>query len=208
MQQALSTNFFGHLRVIKGALPTMRAQKSGTIVLISSVYSMFPLPAYSAYSCPKAASDMLYETLKYEVGAFGIRTLVLNAGMYQTSVILNSPTPAAGFGQPYLEETLVGRALGLAGTFVEHPEDTIAGDPAKFGDCVVDLVDGTGHGKGLEKQSRVVMGRDSVEMIEKKLKWLTAEVEGSRKIAGAADYEGRSKARGNLLLADLVDYDG
>lgn len=36
MQDQMNTNFYGPIRVLKGVLPALRAQRSGTVVNISS----------------------------------------------------------------------------------------------------------------------------------------------------------------------------
>lgn len=42
MLAAFNTNFWGPIRVLKGALPSMRARKSGTIIYIGSIFGFYP----------------------------------------------------------------------------------------------------------------------------------------------------------------------
>jgi len=168
----------------------MRKQKSGTIVYIGSIYSIYPCPAGAAYNCTKAASDIMYETLKTEVAPFGIRTLVINTGMYRTGILNHVPMPAAGFGKHYLEQTPIGDCLGAVQQIMADPEAAIAGDPEMYGQRVVEMVDGTGIAADLTKQARVFMGRDSVDLAQRKIDLLQEELDASRQIAGSADYEG------------------
>ena len=49
------TNFFGPLAVIKAVLPTMRQQKSGLIINITSIAGYMGLPFRGVYSASKAA---------------------------------------------------------------------------------------------------------------------------------------------------------
>lgn len=53
----MNTNFYGPIRIIKAVLPKMRAQKSGTIVNISSIAALDPLPSCALYSASKAAFE-------------------------------------------------------------------------------------------------------------------------------------------------------
>jgi short-subunit dehydrogenase len=50
-------NFFGPLKVIRGALPTLRSQKSGCIVNITSVAAFDGLPTCSLYARSKFALE-------------------------------------------------------------------------------------------------------------------------------------------------------
>ena len=55
----LNVNFFGALHCIQAVLPTMRAQKSGHIVNISSVAAPIAIPFQAFYSATKSATNSL-----------------------------------------------------------------------------------------------------------------------------------------------------
>ena len=57
IQTQFSTNVFGPVRVLKGALPFMRARKSGTIVNISSSAGLDGLPTCAMYAGSKFALE-------------------------------------------------------------------------------------------------------------------------------------------------------
>jgi len=122
---------------------------------------------------------MMYETLKTEIAPFGIRTLVINAGIYRTAVLEHSVLPAAGFGKHYVEQTPIGDCLGAVQQIMANPEAAIAGNPVLFGQRVVDMVDSTGLAADLTKQARVFMGRDSLDLAQKKIDLLQQELHAS-----------------------------
>ncbi|KAJ9663045.1 hypothetical protein H2198_001037 [Neophaeococcomyces mojaviensis] len=191
MQAAISTQYLGPIRVLKGALPTLRTQNAGTIVLNSGIFGLYPCPAGALYNSSKAAIDMVYETLKLELAPFNIRTITINAGLQRTGILTNGPMPKNGIGQHYLEKTPVGAMLGIVGGIAQDPGQ-MPGDPTKFGDRVVEIVDGTGYGKGLEKVARFIFGRDGLQLAAKKLEVLGEEVKASQKIALSIDVDGCS----------------
>ncbi len=79
------TNFYGLIRTTQAILPTMRRQKSGIIVNISSGAGRFGYPLGSAYVSTKFAIEGLSESLSFEVEPFGIRVILIEPGMIKTN---------------------------------------------------------------------------------------------------------------------------
>jgi len=79
------TNFFGLIRVTQAVLPTMRRQKSGTIINISSGAGRFGFPSGSAYVSTKFAVEGLSESISYELEPFGIKVVLVEPGVIRTN---------------------------------------------------------------------------------------------------------------------------
>ena len=79
------TNVFGLIRTSQAVLPTMRRQKSGTIVNISSGAGRFGLPGASAYVSTKFAVEGLSESMSYELEPFGIKVVIVEPGVIRTN---------------------------------------------------------------------------------------------------------------------------
>jgi NAD(P)-dependent dehydrogenase (short-subunit alcohol dehydrogenase family) len=82
--EQMDVNFLGTLRVVRAALPQMRAQGSGLIVCISSVAGWVPVPFQAAYSASKYAMEALVQALRMEAGPFGVRTTLIEPGDTRT----------------------------------------------------------------------------------------------------------------------------
>lgn len=204
MQAAYSTNFWGPIRVLKGALPSMRARKSGTIIYIGSIFGFYPCPAGSMYASAKAASDMLQSCLGLELAPFNIRTINIVAGLYRTNVLTNSTQPASGFSADYLSSGgVLPEILGTMGKILQDPETNMPGDPKKFAERIVDVVDGTGLAEGHEKCFNFLFGRDAVKMAEQKMEWLAKDFKATREIAYSTDFEGNT-SDGVAVLSDMI----
>ncbi|HEY6885998.1 MAG TPA: SDR family oxidoreductase [Nitrososphaeraceae archaeon] len=80
------TNVFGLIRTTQAVLPTMRNQKSGIIVNISSAAGRFGYPAGSAYVSTKFAVEGLSESMSYELEPFGIKVVVVEPGVIRTNI--------------------------------------------------------------------------------------------------------------------------
>ncbi len=79
------TNLFGLVRVIQAVLPTMRKQRSGRILNLSSGAGLFGYPGGSAYVSSKFAVEGLSESVAYELEPFGIRVILIEPGFVQTN---------------------------------------------------------------------------------------------------------------------------
>jgi NAD(P)-dependent dehydrogenase (short-subunit alcohol dehydrogenase family) len=80
----LETNFFGAVRVLAQALPAMRSQGAGRIVLVSSIGGIVALPFQAFYSASKFAMEGYGEALAYEVAPFGIHVTLVEPGNVRT----------------------------------------------------------------------------------------------------------------------------
>lgn len=76
----LNVNVIGMARCVQAALPHMREQGSGHIVLFSSLNGLFSIPFQGAYSATKHAVEAYAEALSQETYSFGIRVTVVEPG--------------------------------------------------------------------------------------------------------------------------------
>jgi NAD(P)-dependent dehydrogenase (short-subunit alcohol dehydrogenase family) len=81
------TNVFGLIRTTQAVLPTMRRQKSGIIVNISSGAGRFGFPGGSAYVSTKFAVEGLSESISYELEPFGIKVVIVEPGVIRTNFV-------------------------------------------------------------------------------------------------------------------------
>lgn len=80
----MDTNFMGVVNCVNAVLPQMRAQKGGTIITISSIGGLIGLPFQGYYSASKFAVEGYSESLRLEVGPFGIKVVVIRPGDFST----------------------------------------------------------------------------------------------------------------------------
>ena len=74
------TNTIGPLRVVQGVAAGWRARGSGVVVNVSSIQGRVATPLEGPYSSSKFALESLSETLRYELGHFGIRVVLVEPG--------------------------------------------------------------------------------------------------------------------------------
>jgi NAD(P)-dependent dehydrogenase (short-subunit alcohol dehydrogenase family) len=88
-REQFDVNFLGVLRVCRAVLPLMRERRSGYIVNISSIGGLVAIPYQGLYSASKFALEGLSESLRLEVGRFGVHVVLIEPGDHRTGLTGN-----------------------------------------------------------------------------------------------------------------------
>jgi len=86
LRQQFETNFFGHVALTKAVLPVMRQQRSGHIIMVSSISGLHGAFSVSTYAASKFALEGWSESLRLEVNALGIKVVLVEPGAYKTDI--------------------------------------------------------------------------------------------------------------------------
>ena len=98
-RKIMEINYFGNIALTKAVLPYMRKQKSGHIIVISSIAGKFGFYLRSAYSASKHALQGFYESLLLEEEKNNIHVTLAYPGKINTEIsvsALNSSGEAHG----------------------------------------------------------------------------------------------------------------
>ena len=101
-RRQFEVNVFGLGRLTQLVLPHMRAQRSGTIINISSMGGRLTTPLGGWYHATKYAVEALSDALRMETAPFGIDVVVIEPGGIRTEW--------SGIAADHLEETAEGSA--------------------------------------------------------------------------------------------------
>jgi NAD(P)-dependent dehydrogenase (short-subunit alcohol dehydrogenase family) len=82
----LDTNFFGQVAVTKAVLPTMRKQRSGHVIMVSSILGLIGQPMVSSYCASKHALEGWAEALRIELRSLGVKVVLVEPGAYKTDI--------------------------------------------------------------------------------------------------------------------------
>ena len=178
----IETNLFGPLNVTRVLLPTLRAQRSGLIVTISSTGGIAGQAFVSAYSAAKFGIEGWMESLAQEIAPFGIRTMLVEPGFFRTELLTDQstvwPEPSIDDYAEKTRETVAGwkKMNGLQG-----------GDPAKLAKALVQLA------TLAEPPRRWPAGADAVETFEKKARELLDEASAHRALSASLAHDDAGK---------------
>jgi len=86
LRQQFETNFFGHVALTKAVLPMMRQQRSGHIIMVSSISGLHGAFSVSSYAASKFALEGWSESLRLEVNALGVKVVLVEPGAYKTDI--------------------------------------------------------------------------------------------------------------------------
>ncbi len=86
IRQQFETNFFGHVAMTQAVLPVMRKQRSGHIIMTSSISGLVGQPVVSSYSASKFALEGWSEVLRIETHSLGIRVVLVEPGAFKTDI--------------------------------------------------------------------------------------------------------------------------
>ena len=95
------TNFFGQVAMTQAAIPVMRRQRSGHIIMVSSIAGLHGTMTLSSYSASKHALEGWTESLRLEVNSLGIKVVLVEPGSFQTDIW----TRGAVMGEKATKET-------------------------------------------------------------------------------------------------------
>jgi NAD(P)-dependent dehydrogenase (short-subunit alcohol dehydrogenase family) len=148
----IETNLFGVVNVTRAALPVLRAQRSGVFVQFSSIGGRVGgTPGLGSYQTAKFGVEGFSEVLANEVGAFGLKVIIVEPGGFRTdwmgpSMTMHEPGPDYRGALEFMHE--------MRRSFNGNEP----GDPARAARIIIDVV------QSPEPPRRLLLGSDAVEL--------------------------------------------
>jgi len=99
-QKLYEVNVLSNHAILEILLPIFKAQKSGKIVFISSISSLFSMPSAKIYSSSKRALNAYAEGIRYKYNRYGIKVINILPGFIKSPL-----TDKNEFAMPFILET-------------------------------------------------------------------------------------------------------
>lgn len=87
LEESFFVNAFGKAFPIVRAWPIFKRQRSGRVVIVSTIGTIDPFPGFFAYAASKAALDSLTRSCHTEGARRGIRAFCVNPGAVETPLL-------------------------------------------------------------------------------------------------------------------------
>lgn len=174
----MDLNLVGPLRLIRAALPGMRARGTGTVVNISSLGGFAGSAGNGVYGATKFALEGLSEALSAEVAPWGIRVLVIEPGFFRTDFL-------SGESIRHAEETIADYDA-ILNRSVTRMDGQQPGDPAKAAAAIVEAVTAD------KPPFRLPLGHDAIDRVETKLRFVSDELETWRSVSMSTGFASSS----------------
>jgi NAD(P)-dependent dehydrogenase (short-subunit alcohol dehydrogenase family) len=169
----MDTNFFGPLNVTRAILPTMREQRSGHIITISSVAGLIGQEFTAAYAASKFALEGWMESLRHDVAPYGITTTIVEPGFFRTELLVEGASSI----WPELSIPDYADRTEQTITMWKSMNGKQGGDPAKLADALVIIA------AMEEPPLRFAAGADAVGAVEGKAQELLAQADAHRELS-------------------------
>lgn len=174
-RRQIETNLFGSIIVTKAAVPLLRRQGRGRIIMLSSVGGRIGAPGRAAYSAAKWGVEGFSEALALEMALIGVRVTILEPGGFRTDFAGSSTKLDPG--RPEYAAVVAAQAERQAEYSGRQP-----GDPARAAQAILTLAD-------LEEPPlRLPLGSDAIAILEAADARRLAELDRWRALSVSTDF--------------------
>jgi len=178
LREQVEVNFLGSAELTRDLLPTLRAQRSGHVLMLTSVGGLVSFNGFSAYCASKFALEGWSEALHAEVAPLGVRVTIVEPGAFRTEF--------AGDANMRAEQRLddYRAVIDPIEQYLYGHDGQQPGDPAKAAQAMLAVVDHPAP------PLRLMLGADAYALWEKKRAALDAELAAWRAVGEATAFEG------------------
>ena len=178
VRNQIETLLFGPMNVARAVLPTLRRQRSGLLVNVSSTAGITGGMYCTAYAAAKFGLEGWTESLAAEIAPFGVKAMLVEPGFFRTELLTPESTT---FARPSIAD-YADRSQATSDAW-SSMSGKQGGDPAKLAAAIVQLA-------GLDEPPvRFAAGSDAVGVFEEKARALLAQASAHRELSSSLAHD-------------------
>ncbi len=175
IERTLAANLVGQMHVTRAVLPTMRAQRAGHVITISTTAGLTSAAEFtSAYAASKFGLEGWMEALRVEIAPFGIHATIVNPGFFRTELLSEQSTR---YAEPSIADYDARRESLITVWKGTHGQQ--AGDPEKLAQALLTIA------SQQPPPRRFLAGADAISAAEQKIADLQADIESNRQLSAS-----------------------
>jgi NAD(P)-dependent dehydrogenase (short-subunit alcohol dehydrogenase family) len=178
LREQMEVNFFGSAELTRDLLPTLRRQRAGHVLMLTSIGGLASYPGFAPYCASKYALEGWSEALHGEVAPLGIKVTIVEPGAFRTEFAGDKNMRAAQRLDDY-RPVIDPIEQYLYGNDGQQP-----GDPAKAAQAMLAVVDHP------NPPLRLMLGADAFGLWEAKRTTLERELAEWRAVGEATAFDG------------------
>jgi NAD(P)-dependent dehydrogenase (short-subunit alcohol dehydrogenase family) len=172
------TNVFGLLNVVRAVLPHLRAQRSGHIINVSSLFGFGAIPGWALYGSTKFAVEGISKGLALELEPLNIKVTVVEPGLFSTDFL---STESYSASKNIIADYAATVGPMRAGADQLHGNQP--GDPKKLAKVVVDIA----HNEN--PPLHLPIGKDAVGMYKANAEKTNQEIDQWIEVSTSTDHD-------------------
>lgn len=177
VDQLMAVNLLAPFRIIRAALPALRAQGAGHILNITSIAGRAPMAGSGLYAAAKGAVEMLSEALAQEIAPFGLKVTAIAPGAFRTDFLSDHSIQRSRQSNAYAD------SVGAALNYLDDMAGRKKGDPAKAAQAILTLVDAP------EPPLHLLLGSDALRRARVKLDAMIEEIDRWEGVTRSTDFK-------------------
>ncbi len=178
LREQMEVNFFASAEMTRAVLPTMRAQRSGRILQLTSIGGLVSVGGFGPYCASKFALEGWSQALRDEVRRLGIGVTIVAPGAFRTEFASAVNMRPAGRIDAYRP------GIDPIEAYLYGGDGKQPGDPVKAAEAMIAAVESD------DPPLHLLLGQDAIGLWEQKQADFSAEFARWRAVGEATAIEG------------------
>lgn len=178
LARLFEVDVFGPIRIIRAALPYLRAQQSGHIVNVTSIAGRAPGTGTALYSAAKYALEGLSASLSLEVAPLGIKVTAVAPGAFRTDFLSAHSIRKSG-----TEDATYAASVGRSSAAFDAMAGRQLGDPDRAAEAIIAAV------RSANPPLHLLLGSDALRRAREKLDAVIDEIDRWEAVTRSTDFQ-------------------